>query len=184
MPSPVLIFPGFGNSGPEHWQSLWESTNPDFVRVPQRDFDHPVCEEWASVLEDSVRRLGPSVVVVAHSLGCLAVAHWALNHKAASGKTAHSPIKGALLVALPDPNGPNFPAQALGFSPLPQGPFSFPSTVVASSNDPYGSQAFVQTHASAWGSRVVNLGAAGHINAASGLGTWMEGFSLLQQLRA
>lgn len=174
MSSTVLTFPGIGNSGPQHWQSLWEQSNPEYVRISQRDWDNPVCEVWASVLEDTVQRLGPSVVVVAHSLACLAVAHWAAK--------SHSPIKAALLVAVPNPDGPSFPAEAVGFSPLPMQPFSFPSIVVASTNDPYGSHAHAQACAAAWSSRLVTIGAAGHINASSDLGQWLEGYELLRQL--
>jgi predicted alpha/beta hydrolase family esterase len=175
MPSPVLTFPGIGNSGPDHWQSLWEQSNPEFVRISQRDWNNPVCAEWASVLESTVRHLGSAVVVVAHSLACLAVAHWAAR--------PHSPIKAALLVAVPNPEGPNFPVEAVGFSPVPRQRFSFPSIVVASTNDPYGSLAHAEACASAWGSRLANIGAAGHINASSGLGQWSEGCALLEQLR-
>lgn len=175
MSSIVLTFPGIGNSGPAHWQTLWERANPDFVRIVQRDWDRPVCEEWVAALENTVQRLGPSVVIVAHSLACLAVAHWAAK--------AHSPIKAALLVAVPDPEGENFPAEALGFSPLPRQALDFPSVVVASTDDPYGSLSHAQSCAAAWGSRLVNIGAAGHINAGSGLGSWPAGYALLEQLR-
>lgn len=173
MPT-LLTFPGIGNSGPEHWQSYWERANPDFVRIAQRDWNQPVCDEWASALESTVQRLGPSVVVVAHSLACLAVSHWAAR--------PHSPIRAALLVAVPDPDSTAFPVEASGFSPLPLQSFSFPSIVVASSNDPYGSLEHAKTCATAWGSRLVNVGAAGHINASSNLGDWPEGMALLQQL--
>lgn len=175
MSSTVLVFPGIENSGPQHWQTLWEQSNPEFVRISQRDWDNPVCEEWVSVLESTVRRTGSPVVVVAHSLACLAVAHCAAK--------AHSPIGAALLVAVPDPEGSGFPAGAIGFAPLPKQRFSFPSIVVASTDDPYGSLAHTEACASAWGSRLVNIGAAGHINASSGIGQWLEGYALLQQLR-
>jgi predicted alpha/beta hydrolase family esterase len=176
MSTTILNFPGIGNSGPEHWQSLWEQSHPGFERIAQRDWDHPVCDEWVAVLEATMRRLGPSVIVVAHSLACLAVAHWAT--------TKHSPIRAALLVAVPDPERPGFPTEATGFSPLPKPRFPFPSIVVASTDDPYGSLAHAQSVATAWGSRFVDIGAAGHINAGSGLGQWDDGFALLQQLRA
>lgn len=174
MQSTVLTFPGIGNSGPEHWQSLWEHSNPEFVRVSQRDWNNPVCDEWTSVLEHTVQRLGSSVVIVAHSLACLAVAHWAAR--------PHSPIKAALLVAVPNPDGPRFPVEAVGFSPLPKQRFPFPSIVVASTDDPYGSLSHAAGCASAWGSRLVNIGTVGHINASSNLGRWPEGYGLLQQL--
>lgn len=159
---------------PQHWQSIWEQSNPEFVRVPQRDWDNPVCDEWASVLETTVQHIGSSIVVVAHSLGCLAVAHWA--------KKAHSPIKAALLVSVPDPEGRSFPVEAVGFAPLPNQRFSFPSIIVASTDDPFGSLVHAQRYASAWGSHLVNIGKAGHVNADSGLGRWEEGYAMLQQL--
>jgi len=170
----ALLLPGIGNSDPDHWQSLWETANPSFVRIQQRDWNHPVCREWIEVLENTVARVGSNVVLVAHSLACVLVAHWAEQTKIK--------IKGALLVAPPDPDGPNFPKEAEGFSPLPMTPFAFPSIVVASTNDPYGSLEFAKSAASAWGSQFFCIGPAGHINSKSGLGKWDEGFSLFQQL--
>lgn len=176
MASPVLILPGIGNSGPSHWQSLWEAANPDFHRVQQRDWDNPVCAEWVTRIEAAVKAAGPEVILVAHSLACLAVAHWAAN--------PHSPIKGALLVAVPDPHGPEFPVEAKGFGQIPTPAFDFPSILVASTDDPYGSVDHALSLAEAWGTRVVQIGARGHINAASGLGHWPEGRALLEGLRA
>src|SRR4029450_7084669 len=75
MRPPVLIVPGWGDSGPEHWQSLWERANPDFRRVAQRDWLYPVRGEWVETLEHEIRTAGEPVVLVAHSLGCLAGAH-------------------------------------------------------------------------------------------------------------
>jgi predicted alpha/beta hydrolase family esterase len=175
MPTPVLILPGIGDSGPQHWQSLWENAHPDFVRVQQRDWDKPVCEEWVATLEAAVKQAGPRVILVAHSLGCLTIAHWA------SGP--HSPAAGALLVAVPDPNGPNCPPNVTGYSLTPTQPLPFRSTVVISSDDPYGSAEHSERLAQAWGSRVVHIGNRGRINASSGLGDWREGYALLEQLR-
>ena len=175
MSPTVLTLPGINGSGPQHWQSLWEQAHPDFQRVQQRDWDHPDCAEWTTVLETAVRNAGPQVVLVAHSLACLVIAHWAAS--------AHSPIKAALLVAPPDCNGPNFPKEAIGFTATPAQAFGFPSTVVISDNDPYGSTEHATRVAKAWGSNVVNIGHFGHINADSGLGDWPQGLELLNQLR-
>jgi uncharacterized protein len=176
MNATILILPGIGNSGPEHWQSLWETSNPSFVRVQQRDWDHPVCSEWLDVLERTVAQAGAKTVLVAHSLACALVAHWAAK--------TNLEIKGALLVAVPNPEAPNFPKEAVGFSPLPLKLLMFPSILVASTNDPYGNVEFAKSAAYAWGSRFVTIGPTGHINSESGLAEWNEGFSLLQQLAA
>jgi uncharacterized protein len=171
---PTLIIPGIGNSDHAHWQTLWESANPGFVRVQQSDWNRPVCDEWVDTLEQAIAKTDGSPVLVAHSLGCLCVAHWA------TGTTLK--IKGALLVAPPDPEEAGFPSEAIGFSPVPMCSFGFPSTVVASSNDPYGSLEFARSCALAWGSRFVNIGPAGHINSESGLGEWAEGFRLYKEV--
>jgi uncharacterized protein len=173
MQHPVLIVPGIYNSGPEHWQSLWENTH-HFQRVIQHDWDHPVCTEWVATLEQAIAEAGPDTLIAAHSLGCLVVAHWAASTQLT--------IQGALLVAVPDPVGPEFPSDAVGFAPVPLKTFPFKSIVVASSDDPYGSLAHSERCASAWGSQWINIGAAGHINASSGLGDWPEGYRLLETL--
>lgn len=170
----VLILPGIGGSSPAHWQSLWEKKNPSFMRVMQDDWNNPVCEQWLTALDDSVKKAGSNVVLVAHSLGCILVANWAA--------LTTCQVKAALLVAPPDPDGPNFPKAAVGFAPVALETFRFPCIIVASSNDPYASLIFGKSCASAWGSRFVSIGAAGHINTNSGLGEWPEGFSLLQEL--
>ena len=180
MPSqdPVhLIIPGIGDSGPQHWQSLWQAADPRLRRVVQRDWDRPHCDEWVATLQAAVQAAGAGVVLVAHSLGCLLVAHWAARHAGTAGA-----VRAALLVAVPDPQGPAFPAQALGFAPLPMQRLPFASLVVASSDDPYGSLDHARGCAAAWGSRLVEAGARGHLNAASGLADWPEGRLWLQEL--
>jgi predicted alpha/beta hydrolase family esterase len=171
---PVLILPGIGDSGPGHWQTVWEAGHPHFRRVQQRDWNRPACEEWVRTLDQEVMSAEPGVVLVAHSLACLATAHWAIRCK--------RPIHGALLVAIPDPSGSAFPATATGFTPLPLKRLGFPSVVVSSTDDPYGSPFFSQRCAKAWGGRFVSIGAAGHVNAESGLGGWPQGLDLLQEL--
>ena len=171
----VLLVPGLHNSGAGHWQTLWEQADPaTFTRVVQREWDAPACADCVEAIEQAVVRAGASVVLAAHSLGCIAIAHWAMGR--------HSPVRGALLVAPPDPERPDFPTGATGFAPVPKRPLGFPSILVASTNDPYGSFAHAEACAAGWGSRLVNLGPAGHINTASGLGPWPDGLALLKQL--
>jgi len=112
-------------------------------------------------------------MLIAHSLACLLVAHWA--HCSALVP------KGAFLVAVPDPQSASFPPKARGFAPVPMEPFAFRSLVVASANDSFGSLVYAKRCASAWGSTFVDIGQAGHINADSGHGEWEDGYALLQQ---
>jgi predicted alpha/beta hydrolase family esterase len=144
------------------------------MRIQQREWDNPVCKDWLEVLENTLSRLTPDVVLVAHSLACALVPHWAKDTK--------QKVRGALLVAPPDPDGPAFPTAAVGFSPLPLNKLPFPSLVVASKNDPYASIEFAESAATAWGSHFVNIGDAGHINTESGLGEWNDGFSYFKRL--
>lgn len=173
-PSRVLLVPGIGNSGPGHWQSHWESEHDAYVRVQQNDWDHPVCADWVSALELAAQRAAPGVLIAAHSLGCLVVANWLARTSVR--------IAGALLVAIPDPGRPSFPTEAQGFTHVPMDRLPCPSIVVASSDDPYNDIAFATQCAHAWGSRFINIGRAGHINAASGLGNWADGQRMLRSL--
>jgi predicted alpha/beta hydrolase family esterase len=169
-----LILPGFGNSGPDHWQSLWEKSELASSRIQQDDWEAPDCAAWLSRLEAAVQACGPDTVLVAHSLSCLLVAYWAAVTKLE--------VRAALLVAVPEPGCPMFPPQARGFSTPPQNKLPFKSMVVASTDDPYGSVDYARQCATAWGSELVNIGNAGHINSSSGLGDWPAGRKLLQRL--
>lgn len=174
MVARVLLLPGLGDSGPAHWQSLWQDTH-GFARVIQRDWEHPVCRDWVESFDEFLAGAAADTVVAAHSLGCHVVAAWA----AATGRR----LRGALLVAPPDPTTPAFPPSIVGFSPLPRQQLAFPSIVVASSDDPWASVSFAAEFATDLGARFVDVGAGGHLNSDSGLGVWNEGFALLQSLR-
>ena len=171
--TPVLILPGFGNSGPQHWQTLWERHHPDWQRVNLGDWDGPACDDWVLALDVAVQACLSPPLLVAHSLACLLVAHWA--HRSALVPN------GAFLVAVPDPQSTHFPITTCGFVPVPMVPLEFRSLVVASVNDPLGSLAHAKHCATAWESMLVDIGQAGHINADSGHGEWNEGYDLLQR---
>lgn len=177
----LLLQPGIYNSGPGHWQSHWEAADPACLRVQQRDWDHPVCTDWVATLDASLRAVAGPVVLVAHSLGCLTAVHWAARYGQLGSEGLGGSLRGMLLVAVPDPAGPNFPADAQGFDAVPQQPLPVPSIVVMSSDDPYGSVARTRGWAQAWGSELVEIGAKGHINASSGLGDWPQGRALVQR---
>lgn len=87
------------------------------------------------------------ILLVAHSLGCITVAHWA----ALTGCSRR--IAGALLVAPADVERGSVRRELADF-------------------------------ATAWGSQLVVLDNAGHINPASGHHQWEAGFLLLHRLMA
>jgi uncharacterized protein len=169
----VLIVPGLGDSGPEHWQSRWEADEPTWRRVRQADWKRPRCADWVRRLDEAVRSAGVPVVIVAHSLGCVAVGHW--------GRLGRR-IQGSLLVAPTDVEASSSPKGPEGFAPIPLARHAFPSIVAASRDDPYVSLSRARFLAEAWGSAFVDVGSLGHINAESGIGRWEEGRALLASL--
>jgi predicted alpha/beta hydrolase family esterase len=94
-PHRIVIVPGWRNSGPDHWQSLWAQQLPHAERVQQEDWLVPHREPWVAALEAQVLSQPGPVVIVAHSLGCITAAHM--------GVEASARVKGALLVAPADP---------------------------------------------------------------------------------
>ncbi len=170
----VLILPGLHNSGPQHWQSLWEAQHPDYRRVMQQDWENPRRADWVAAVERAVDEAGDDVVLVGHSLGSVTIAHWAQHSQRA--------IRGALLVAAPDIEAHRTIPDPTGFAPMPLGRFSFPSIVVASSTDRGCSLERAEYFARSWGSRFANIGDHGHINVDAGFGPWPQGEALLQEL--
>jgi len=177
----VLILPGWQNSGPLHWQSLWEA-HYGYDRVEQHDWMRPLRGDWIARLEEVVLahaasgRAGDGIVLAAHSLGCMLVAAWAAH----SRNTAL--VQGALLVAPGDPQREELSGVLSSWLPIVAQPLPFRSLLLASHNDPYCSFARAAEFAAAWGSEFVDCGSCGHINAESGLGLWPQGHGLLQDL--
>ncbi|MFL6651033.1 MAG: alpha/beta hydrolase, partial [Sulfurifustaceae bacterium] len=67
-------------------------------------------------------------------------------------------------------------------APMPLARLRFNTTVIASEDDPYVDLGRARAFAAAWGAQFVCIGKAGHINAQSGLGPWMEGQGYLRKL--
>jgi predicted alpha/beta hydrolase family esterase len=174
-PTPIII-PGLGNSGATHWQSLWQKTLPNAIRVEQRDWENPTKDEWLLALEKTVQTSPGDCVLIAHSLGVALVAHWAMEFHS-------SKVHAALLVSPSDVDSPaHTPDSVRGFAPMPLMPLPFRSIVVASSNDPFVSLARAQQFARAWGADFIDIGPCGHINADSALGDWPQGMEILRRL--
>ena len=172
--STILTVPGLGGSGPQHWQSLWEKEH-GFTRINQTDWETPVCADWTANIESAIsKHNSANVILVAHSLACVAVAYWAKRYK--------TPIKAALLVAPADTEATSFPEGTTGFLPMPLFKLPFPTIVVASTNDFYVAYARAAFFSDCWGSELINAGEAGHINVNSGFGQWDAGLKILKQL--
>lgn len=171
-----LIVPGLNNSGPKHWQTFWERNLPNATRVLQRCWDKPEKSEWIATLDETVQKLTADTILVSHSLGVATTVMW-LTKKAAEGKIpAH--IKGAFLVSPSDVD--NIPV-IQSFAPMPLEKLPIPACVVASENDEFVSMDRSKFFANAWGVRLFNAGALGHINSDSDLREWEQGRAFLRE---
>jgi hypothetical protein len=91
-------------------------------------------------------------------------------------------VRAALLAAPADVDRADCPEPLRNFAPCPRRTLPFPSLLVAGRDDPYTSVAAASAYATAWGSRLVLLERAGHINQASGFGEWPRGEALLKDM--
>jgi uncharacterized protein len=172
---PVLIVPGLGGSGAQHWQTHLEQSLPGALRVQQDDWDRPELTAWIERLAGAVEAQ-PGSIIVAHSLACPLVAHLALRRPDVR-------ILAALLVAPADVDSARHtPAHIRGFAPIPLVQLPFRSIVVASTNDPYISIDRARDLARAWGAGFVDAGSCGHINTAAGFGPWPAGERIVRSL--
>ncbi|UXC18696.1 MULTISPECIES: RBBP9/YdeN family alpha/beta hydrolase [Comamonas] len=171
----VVIVPGWRNSGPGHWQSLWAERIAGALRVEQEDWLQPHRSPWVASVQEAIEAAPHPVILVAHSLGCITSVH-AVEQL---GNQQRGSIAGALLVAPADPE-----RRALfeDFTPVPANPLPFASIVAASSNDPYCPIRMASAYAKSWGSTFVRVPSAGHINVESGHGEWPLGWALLGAL--
>lgn len=181
MPT-VLIVPGLYGSELQHWQSWMERKLPNTVRVEQADWDTPILSVWANNVVRYIDQSPGKLWIIAHSFGCLA-----------SVVAAHKRpdrIAGAMFVAPAEPA--KFTANGLHYGtsinanptvPIPKESLGFPSVVVASSNDPWMRLESAELWAERWDSHFINIGNAGHINVASGFGSWSFGLKVFEQLQ-
>jgi predicted alpha/beta hydrolase family esterase len=183
----VLIVPGLRDAVDDHWQTLLQRDLRKAARpvasVLPMGRENLSCSARVAEIERTAQSIEGPIVAVAHSGGCIMLAHWARRTKRA--------VRGALLATPPDfekpmPEGyPTMDAlRAGGWLPVPRKPLPFPSIVGASRNDPLGRFSRVTALASDWGSEVVDLGSVGPLNPASGYGQWTKAESLIARLGA
>jgi len=172
----ILIVPGLGGSGANHWQTYWSKKFKNSLKLSQDNWDEPTLSIWLKKLHNTITELNTPTIIVGHSLAVSLIMHWAKNY-------SNTNIKGALLVAPADVDSPSHtPDVVRNFAPMPISKPPFPSIVIASENDPYISIERAQYFAKEWGSTFINIGEKGHINSHSNLTYWEEGQAQLQQL--
>lgn len=177
----VLIVPGLRDHVEQHWQTILagELEQVRMVQPMGRERIDLLMHEKA--IEREIQSIEGPVIIVAHSAGTIAVAHWAMH------RTRR--VAGALLAAPPDfetPMPEGYPTvqqlRDAGWLPVPRRALPFPSIVAASRNDPLAKFERVSELASQWGSSFVDLGEVGHLNPASGFGRWDRAHEFIEQI--
>ena len=174
----ILIIPGLGGSGPDHWQSRWAQKFSTGRMVEQDEWLKPSRDAWVANILREIEASSRPVALVGHSLGLLAAAH-------AIAEAQKGKIAAAFLVAPPDPDHPELPPALFdpGFKErAPQAALQVPGVIVASRSDPFADYEFAERLSALWGLDLADAGDAGHINAESGHGPWPEGLMRLAGL--
>lgn len=169
---PVLLVPGYTGGGPKHWMTAWARAEPGWRRMLHPDWDSTSRSEWLRALDESLANFADAPIVIAHSLGCIAVAHYAAQVDA-------KPIAAAFLVAPADVEQAPDLTMLREFG-LPWQRLPFPVSVVVSTNDPYLDVTRGKQLAVEWGAQFQAAGPLGHINADAELGDWPAGRALLE----
>jgi predicted alpha/beta hydrolase family esterase len=165
-----LIQPGWQNSGPHHWQTVWQDQlGKAATRVPQQDWLVPDRTAWANILEGTIRRTPAPVVILAHSIGCIATT-FAIRV---------APVAAVVLVAPADAERSNAPEALRTFIPIPMDPLATPVLLVVSDNDPYCTLERAEGFALAWKADFEIVRGGGHINADAGFGPWPDGWLMV-----
>lgn len=174
-PANVLMLPSWQGSGPCHWLTAWERRF-GYVRVEQHDWRRPLRGDWIARLEDVLLAGDGPAVLVAHGLGCQLLAAWA----ACSRHPAR--VRAALLAAPADTEQPALRERLASWAPVAWQRLPFPSVLVADRGNALCSPERARLFAHAWGSRFVDDGDSGRLDADGGPGSWPEGQVLLQDL--
>lgn len=177
----VLLVPGLRDHVEQHWQTLLQARHPAYRSVPAMGREDLDCARRVDAIERAAQAIDGPLLLVAHSGGCIMVAHWA--------RQTQRSVHGALLATPPDFESPmpaGYPTlaqlQAGGWLPVPRERLPFRSIVAISRNDPLGRTERVAALAADWGSEVADLGAVGHLNPLSGYGEWPQALEFIAQL--
>lgn len=170
-----FLVPGLFDSGPDHWQTHLSKSGGNFIKIEQKDWLTPDCNDWTAAIDAAVSQVDwRDAVLIGHSYGCAAIAHWVDKYRRV--------IKGALLVAPSDLiTPPDYVFPGTNWEPFPMNRLPFKSIVVASANDIWVTLERATLFAHAWGSELINIGAKAHINVDAGFGPWPEAVELLKK---
>jgi len=156
----LLFIPESGVVSPDHWIERWSGKLSTATRV-EADDARATPARIVAMAQNAER----PALLIGHSTGAIA---------AALAAQQGARVVGAFLVAPPDDKTLST-LDAGAWPAPPRAPLPFPSTLVASRNDPWASFEASQALAQAWGSEFIDAGEAGRIDAESGHGPWPDG---------
>ncbi len=169
----ILFIPGAQPLDESHWQTRWRNrlATGRFAAQPEH------CADFAAFrasLREALRAARRPVVIVGHSFGVLGLAHAA--PQLVGDDLPQGLVRGAFLVSAPSARAvAGMPGVDEAFAPAPTAPLPFPALLVASRDDPHATYGDMEGMALDWGAQIVDAGASGHIDSASGHGPWPEG---------
>ncbi|MGH3309647.1 MAG: RBBP9/YdeN family alpha/beta hydrolase [Streptomyces sp.] len=172
----VLFVDGWFGPDDGDWQELWADRLCDAERLTQDDWVRPERQAWVARLDQAIAECPRPPVLIAHSLGCVTVAHWVAD---GAGRS----IRAAMLVTPADVEY-NSETEIQGFTPIPRLPFPFPTMVVASSNDRWMAPERARSFADSWCAQFADAGDVGHLTVNEGYGPWPLGEELLEEFLA
>ncbi len=165
-----LIQPGWQNSGPHHWQTLWQDRlGAASSRVEQQDWMVPQQEPWVGTLVRAMERSPQPCVILAHSVGCLAAVFALESIRPAA----------VVLVAPADTERVGAPEALQSFAPIPMEHLPVPALLITSDNDPYCDLERARIFAEAWHADLEVIAGGGHLNSDAGFGPWPEGWQMV-----
>jgi predicted alpha/beta hydrolase family esterase len=186
----LLIIPGLGGSGPDHWQHRWGQKLSTARIVEQDDWRAPARDVWVARILSEIDASERPVALIGHSLGALAAADALAQRQLAqrrSGQPQEEKVKAVFFAAPPDLESPGLAGQVIDPAfkeKAPQAALRVPGVLIASRSDPFAAWAYAERLADVWALDLADAGDAGHLNAESGHGPWPEGLMRLAGLFA
>ena len=148
----ILTVPGLDNSGPGHWQTLWENSRGDCRRVDLGMWDRPHRNTWVNKLNLALHKAQHPVVLCAQGLGCLAAAWWVEYERPKFGE----PVVGAIFISPPDVDRPGLDPRLARFGACPRETLPFPSYLVVKPDLPMFERVSAIRLARDWGSYFID----------------------------